>query len=1055
MTQVGDIVLGGGSASLTLPVGVTQVGDINLYDTASFTLPEGVTQVGKIDLQDYASLSLPESVTQVGNIRLKSGTSVILPDGFVLRPSANDTDYSAEEINKLLSEHQKKQEFRLADGTIYGYQQGDTIYLTPEGINPNTPIHEYAHIWAKAYEKLSPDGWAALKEDLKTIPTWDIVTASPEYEHIVVNEDRLAGEVLAHIVGDRGEDLLVSAAEGASTKEEVIANFRERIASFAMEEVFGLKTSSAYEKVTLKVLDDFVAGRNPESGIEFSVSDTGRSRRRTDNNTSRRERQVNENLYRESAVEFSQMTSVPQSVRIYNAHELDSYALEGAKQLCDDIVRRANMANSLEELADLREEMESSGLLVNGHSFEFDREQGLFVYAESGEKGNGNFMVSYSARQNESREHAEKAALQQMKSAFSLVAHTLSMDCDRELTKARDDDRKRNRRRDLLLNLPTFLTIILAFLYVMGYAFLTITTGGLLPLGHMVVRQTQNRKRHARRPGNIERRMTPVERFNQKREALKKTLARNAARRRTAQIQTQTQTQTQTAQTTQTETVRQNTGETQAVQEETARTVRMNSDGTPYVKTADEGEGVPRTGTQTAPTEEQLNARAARQEAEEQKQQNTNVVEKTDGDTVISKLATCTTLDKFREEMERLEKAFDEGKTIYDDRLKTILKKEDFSMKPSDYIARSVQVINQQYNYMLSRIEEEYKNLNTYEGIAGEKSTFRSTFAEAVSRIGPCSGSAEQLQQMKTELEKVQWAVDVLAQKGKMAIDESEKNAYEVTDGFKAKAPTASDYLEMANISMKESMEIIASSPSARCLAQCVNGDIIAGPAQILLQGDMINKGYSVPVYLTAKEVVKYGLNVNGNGVLVYFGDKTEGAGVKGKRMYNIDETDYPRKSPEVYNRLCSEFYAREEEVRAHDAGASPKMNTYKTPIRNLASRVMAKLSAASLTWSDDPSAVEYTGREAESCMAEVANRITTTDTYFNAGAKVAEKLLDARAAKMSMAANPRKGVDFAKMDEQICDGIGEEEKKREEVERLVGGEQGQDGGLSIGGGDD
>ena len=270
VTQVGVIYLHD-SASLTLSEGVTQVDGIYLYDSVSFTLPKSVTEVRIIDLGGSASLTLSEGVTQVKRATLTPGSSITFPDGFVLKPSEKDgvTRYSAEEMNRLLSEHQKKQEFRLADGTIYGYLQGDTIYLTPAGINPNTPIHEYAHLWAKVYEKLHPAEWASLKEELKALPQWKEIAESESYSFIESDENRLAGEVLATIVGNKGEELMLSAArdtleKGKRTDESVAKGaeyFRQLVTDMAVKDVFDAEGMKHTGEVTLKVLKDFAEGR--------------------------------------------------------------------------------------------------------------------------------------------------------------------------------------------------------------------------------------------------------------------------------------------------------------------------------------------------------------------------------------------------------------------------------------------------------------------------------------------------------------------------------------------------------------------------------------------------------------------------------------------------------------------------------------------------------------------------------------------------------------------------------------------------------------------------
>lgn len=161
--------------------------------------------------------------------------------------------------------------FRLPGGNIYGYQQEDTIYLTPSGINPNTPIHEYAHLWAKVYEKLHPDEWDALKAELKTLPQWHEIASSESYVFIH-DENRLAGEVLATIVGDKGKELLIDSSESVISENPVGRNydetvikgaeyFRAMLTEMAVSDVFKADGMERTGEVTLKVLRDFAEGK--------------------------------------------------------------------------------------------------------------------------------------------------------------------------------------------------------------------------------------------------------------------------------------------------------------------------------------------------------------------------------------------------------------------------------------------------------------------------------------------------------------------------------------------------------------------------------------------------------------------------------------------------------------------------------------------------------------------------------------------------------------------------------------------------------------------------
>ena len=313
VTQVGDIELSS-SASLTLPEGVTQVGGILLSGFASLTLPDGVTRVGKIYLYDSSSLTLPEGVTQVGNIYLSASASLTLPEGMTqVGKIYLSSSIPEDDLNDI--------PFRLSDGTIYGYQQGDTIYLTPSGINPNTPIHEYAHLWAKVYERLHPSEWNALKEELKATPQWTEIANSASYSFMDNDENRLAGEVLATIVGYKGEELQMQSAketlESTSWKRSThqgeirasVERFKKLVTDMAVKDVFDADGMERTGEVTLKVLQDFALGK----GVKISKKDGERlaamaeferNRIRTTEYISKSNERFNEELQRQIEGEF-------------------------------------------------------------------------------------------------------------------------------------------------------------------------------------------------------------------------------------------------------------------------------------------------------------------------------------------------------------------------------------------------------------------------------------------------------------------------------------------------------------------------------------------------------------------------------------------------------------------------------------------------------------------------------------------------------------------------------------------------------------------------------
>lgn len=55
-------------------------------------------------------------------------------------------------------------------------------------MNPNTPIHEYTHLWADAMMKHNKKEWQSVKELLRDTPAWDEVLKDKNYQYIIDNE---------------------------------------------------------------------------------------------------------------------------------------------------------------------------------------------------------------------------------------------------------------------------------------------------------------------------------------------------------------------------------------------------------------------------------------------------------------------------------------------------------------------------------------------------------------------------------------------------------------------------------------------------------------------------------------------------------------------------------------------------------------------------------------------------------------------------------------------------------------------------------------------------
>lgn len=178
--------------------------------------------------------------------------------------------------------------FKTPNGTVYGWTDGKKIYLTKAGINPNTPIHEYTHIWAKAMMQKNPKGWNRIKQLLKGTPVWNEVVNDPNYSNIKNDEDAVASEVLSRISGsqnaakmERMAQKMIDEAKGTARKLEargLIQNMKDALNmfwEFVWKDLFKMTYFRNVEHVTDRVLFDLLnqtdLGELSEGQVETQI----------------------------------------------------------------------------------------------------------------------------------------------------------------------------------------------------------------------------------------------------------------------------------------------------------------------------------------------------------------------------------------------------------------------------------------------------------------------------------------------------------------------------------------------------------------------------------------------------------------------------------------------------------------------------------------------------------------------------------------------------------------------------------------------------------------
>ena len=103
--------------------------------------------------------------------------------------------------------------FAQGKGVVYGYTDGKEIVLNQEHLNPNTPIHEYQHLWRTAAKNMNPELIAHGDELIKQTQLFADLKEDPNYKHL--SDDEICDEAFARLTGEDGAAILEQMAKDA------------------------------------------------------------------------------------------------------------------------------------------------------------------------------------------------------------------------------------------------------------------------------------------------------------------------------------------------------------------------------------------------------------------------------------------------------------------------------------------------------------------------------------------------------------------------------------------------------------------------------------------------------------------------------------------------------------------------------------------------------------------------------------------------------------------------------------------------------------------------
>ena len=177
--------------------------------------------------------------------------------------------------------------FRTANGEVYGFTDGEKIYLDTRKMKPETPLHEYAHLWCDMLRKANPKEWENVK---KLFDEVDGLKDEVQKLYPELKDDALYEEMITTYSGREGtkklEDVVrkLAAEDGKSVTESAkaqgfLAKVKEALTKYwkGVADVLGIHFTTA-EEVADKVLADWAKGVNPleseERRVKSEESDT-------------------------------------------------------------------------------------------------------------------------------------------------------------------------------------------------------------------------------------------------------------------------------------------------------------------------------------------------------------------------------------------------------------------------------------------------------------------------------------------------------------------------------------------------------------------------------------------------------------------------------------------------------------------------------------------------------------------------------------------------------------------------------------------------------------
>lgn len=115
--------------------------------------------------------------------------------------------------NQLKAVAEPGVQYLKGKGVVYGYTDGNEIVLNQEHLNPNTPIHEYQHLWRTAAKEMNPELIEHGDKLIMQTQLFADLKKDPNYNHLT--DEQICDEAFARLTGEDGAAILEQMAKDA------------------------------------------------------------------------------------------------------------------------------------------------------------------------------------------------------------------------------------------------------------------------------------------------------------------------------------------------------------------------------------------------------------------------------------------------------------------------------------------------------------------------------------------------------------------------------------------------------------------------------------------------------------------------------------------------------------------------------------------------------------------------------------------------------------------------------------------------------------------------